>query len=198
MYRFNKSFEAMTVIKYPKDLIDSQLYELMEILDTKFTQAGIQYMVTCGTLLGVVREGKIIPHDDDIDIDVYQDQIDKVVSVLSEICAENPKYHYYPFSLFGYKFVNMESHQIDQDNGAQIDIFIRNRDNENIVYYQHKNASILWPKEAVVKKSFVFPLKRAKFGKISVSIPSNPDAILRQFYGNNYMIPVVYNHNRAI
>ena len=47
-----------------------------------FNEADIRYMVDQGTLIGIAREGDLLPWDDDVDIALPADQIEKVLAVL--------------------------------------------------------------------------------------------------------------------
>jgi len=59
---------------------------LAEVLE----RHGIRYFVDHGTLLGLVRDGGLMPWDDDIDISVHEDDQEKVLLVLAEIGARLP------------------------------------------------------------------------------------------------------------
>src|SRR5579872_6178108 len=74
--------DSTTRIRYHRRVIHAKLYAMLETLDHNLIQRGIDYSITCGTLLGAIREGGIIRYDDDVDIDVYQDQLPAVVEVL--------------------------------------------------------------------------------------------------------------------
>ncbi|NMB11683.1 MAG: hypothetical protein GX977_05295 [Firmicutes bacterium] len=54
--------------------MDEQLRWIVELLDG----AGIAYWADSGTLLGLVREGKLLEHDRDIDIGVWEHDIAKL------------------------------------------------------------------------------------------------------------------------
>lgn len=43
---------------------------LCQSVDEMLTAAGVDYWIVGGTLLGALRHGGLIPHDDDIDIEV--------------------------------------------------------------------------------------------------------------------------------
>lgn len=57
------------------------LKEIKEVFD-KFN---VSYWLDLGTLLGAVRDRKIIPWDDDVDIGVREESWDKILSLLSEL-----------------------------------------------------------------------------------------------------------------
>eukprot|EP00439_Symbiodinium_sp_Y106_P079941 s207_g18.t1 len=46
---------------------------LLQIVDEVLMEASILYWITGGTLLGALRHGGFIPHDDDVDIECYED-----------------------------------------------------------------------------------------------------------------------------
>lgn len=177
---------------YPKELIHSRLYTMLQLLDENFIRNDVFYMVTGGTLLGAVREGKIIDHDDDVDIDVFGDQIPDILRILGELCKDGQ--YKYVKTIFGYKFVDTETYTRHQDNGAQVDIFIRNG-NDSHLRYVHPMSCKLWKTSCTVDKQLVFPIKRGKIGNVDINLPQSPEAILTQVY-DRWDIPVVYNHNR--
>ncbi len=50
-----------------------------------FTASGIRYSLTAGTLLGIVRENRLLPWDKDMDLRVFRDDIEKLKAVLWKI-----------------------------------------------------------------------------------------------------------------
>ena len=47
----------------------------MKVLDEVFTEASIPYWICGGTLLGALRHQGFIPHDDDADIEMFEDDV---------------------------------------------------------------------------------------------------------------------------
>lgn len=66
-------------IKYKVELL-----ELLRRIDRQFSLSGIRYCAVFGTCLGAVREGRIIPWDDDVDIAVRRKDYRKAIKVLTE------------------------------------------------------------------------------------------------------------------
>lgn len=62
---------------------------LLFIIDL-FEANDITYFIDHGTLLGIVRDGDIIPWDDDIDFSVYSDDLDKLIVCLRESISRFP------------------------------------------------------------------------------------------------------------
>lgn len=58
------------------DLARNALLYVIDLFETH----NIPYFIDHGTLLGIVRDGDIIPWDDDIDISIYSEDIDKIIS----------------------------------------------------------------------------------------------------------------------
>ena len=68
---------------------DSKIYkeELLDLLrrvDITFRKQGIKYFAVYGTCLGAVREGGIIPWDDDVDIAVWRDDFCRALQALND------------------------------------------------------------------------------------------------------------------
>jgi len=65
------------------------LRQVKRILD----EHGIEYWLDCGTLLGAIREKRFIPWDGDIDLGVWQEEFDKIVSL-------SPKFYEKGFEIY--------------------------------------------------------------------------------------------------
>ena len=60
--------------------LDKQLVEIAEILNKN----DVFYWIDSGTLLGIIREGKLLSGDLDIDISIPYTEKDKVLALLPE------------------------------------------------------------------------------------------------------------------
>ncbi|NLV89712.1 MAG: hypothetical protein GX021_10185 [Tissierellia bacterium] len=72
-----------------KNTIDLAKRTLLFIIDL-FDANDITYFIDYGTLLGIVRDGDIIPWDDDIDISVYSHDMNKIISLLTDNTEKFP------------------------------------------------------------------------------------------------------------
>jgi len=70
-----------------KDFLDPQLRWITNLLNKK----KIKYVVDGGTLLGLMREGKLLPQDEDIDISTWVEDKNKLTSLLPEFQKEGYK-----------------------------------------------------------------------------------------------------------
>ena len=64
--------------------IHAQLLETLDAFDAICKKHGVYYSLHGGTLLGAVRNGKLIPWDDDIDITITRDYFNKFKRVMSD------------------------------------------------------------------------------------------------------------------
>jgi hypothetical protein len=60
------------------DIEVDKLYDIVEVTAGLFDENAIRYTIEGGTLLGAVRNGGLIKHDNDADFDVLQDDLDKI------------------------------------------------------------------------------------------------------------------------
>ena len=122
----------------------------------KFTKNNnIPYFVIGGTLIGTIRNGGLLPFDDDIDVSILQ----KYVPIIENY--KNNTYFFekmkFPYN-FGYKFKKKNSNIF-------IDIMIFEESNNN-----YKIINNLWP-NATIKKDEIFPLVLKKYSNLSVYVP---------------------------
>ncbi len=149
-------------------------YEGMKNVDKVLKDNNIDYFVVAGSLLGVLRHGEIIPWDDDIDIGIFEKDIEK--------------YNNLHFNSFGYK-----TKPIDKDDyscgkvflGRELYIDVFPFENIDHIYrYKEDRARRLWPNEYFYKDE-LFPLCRYKFGDISVSGANNPIPYCERAWGKD-------------
>ncbi len=195
-------------------------YRLMKDIEEAFGKVGLPYFAMSGTLLGCVRHKGFIPWDDDLDIAVteeYEKSMPKVLRLLR-------KKGYKTITTKGVceslveavkLFVNGELQSPDKVSGTIglaykgwrierwfdrpivggketipfCDIFLMKKIGNR---YCYANG---WP-EFSVHEEEVYPLQKAKFGPINISIPRNPYLFLdgeypkwtdhMQKYGHDY------------
>jgi len=56
-------------------MVEKMLSNIAEVMD----DIGVEYIVDCGTLLGMVRENRLLPWDTDIDFSMRSDQADILI-----------------------------------------------------------------------------------------------------------------------
>lgn len=156
------------------------LYSLLEKTISLFKKHDIKYFIHSGSLLGAVRENGIIPHDDDIDIGIFPESVEKLKS---------PKFQNDLKKLNLRITINKNNiHKIREINSKIfIDIFVF-RENENKIEYDSDYCNKNWPNGWFSKDDF-FPLKKYVFGDMNVDGPVNPYPYLEQHFGNDWQIP---------
>ena len=82
----NSVFDTSKLPKAEGALREWQLecLKLLEMVDSVFKSAGVEYWIDYGTLLGAYRHGGFIPWDDDIDICMMRKDYDKIIPELKK------------------------------------------------------------------------------------------------------------------
>jgi phosphorylcholine metabolism protein LicD len=149
------------------------LYEMFSHLVKHLNKYAIPYVVTDGTLLGTMRHGGFIPWDDDIDIAVDT----KDVPTLFHLKYIFERAGHYKLTKVGKKM------KLKKDN-LWIDIFILN---DGVFPQQHfRHLSF--------KEGELYPMRKAMFGEIEVSIPHKTEEYLDRIFKDWSKEAVIYNH----
>ena len=171
-----------------RDLALQHLRDADEIL----TVSGADYCIMFGTLLGLLRHEDLIPWDDDLDIIVFdlerfeascRHQFEKrgygVFDDIRVIDGKEKRCGYRVYSEQGqpvpgksWKFPWM---------GVWEPEFCA-------------DAMTLLPEQFVYAREDFFPLQRSPFLDFEISIPSRPEKIVRQYYGEDCMTHCVLHH----
>lgn len=161
-------------------------FDILKRLHALLTTHAVPYYCDCGTLIGFIRDGGFIPHDDDIDIAIMPDTV-KASSVLKLFLDS------------GYGFVHafryadrMIEFTVADYTGTTIDVFCHKwiKDDpgylEEIFIRWYKNRN--YPNERAntgLKFRLRGPegLKTITVGGVETSVPSNAEEVLDSEYG---------------
>ena len=176
--------ESFEYTKKQNDFLHKKLLELCKKITTIFEEHNILYFIHSGTLLGSVREGNIISHDDDIDIAVFPHDIEYLLS--DEFNRELKKYNL--------KFIPFKTNKgiiklkdLNSKHGIFIDIFIF-RKNGHKIEYDSEVSRNLW-KNGWFDEKELFPLTLYPLGDIKLLGPNDPYPYLIRHYGKDWNIP---------
>jgi phosphorylcholine metabolism protein LicD len=169
-----------------KRLVNPILCKTKKVFDKNCEKYWLDY----GTLLGYVRDGKLLPGDDDLDFGVtVKDGVDieadmkkediylfKRITVEGKITFEQYRYKGFRFDVFHYQ-------KIDDD--ITTNMWLPNHYNmPQQIAYEKKECSL----SETTFKAFK-TTEQVSFYECSYYIPSNSDDYLAQHYGSDYMIP---------
>jgi hypothetical protein len=180
------------------DTEQSRLYELVNKIHTLFQQNDITHFAICGTLIGTMRHGGIIPWDDDADIGVLEAEDYKIRQVMPlarelgvEILDDD-----------GLGFRGVDASRYIPESGEipmpYVDIFtfrqvpdVAGQTLESLVEsappvpmrfeYAKEYARKQWPREYFTDQE-LFPLREAKYGYIQIPVPNKAEEALERMY----------------
>ncbi|MDD7578772.1 MAG: LicD family protein [Elusimicrobia bacterium] len=159
-----------------RQLLNVELLKEFVRICNKFN---LDYWLDYGSLLGAKRHGGYVPWDDDLDIAMEQESLDKFKQIVnSEI---NPKY----------KFANIitcyNRMTFTEDNGSFLDIY--EYKNTNNRYRINEPHAFFSADKLSTPKEIIYPLSTIKFEDIEVKCPHDTDTYLRIKYGNYNLLP---------
>lgn len=146
----------------------STLYKITKKIHDICEKENIWYCGVSGTALGVVRHGKMIPWDDDVDLMVDHKKMDVILS-------------YFPPSMIGKeKFTNVIKIHEPNMKYPFVDLFtVKINDKTGAVKCKNLLMRFQARREPVTIKR-----KKAKFGPIEIYIPGNDIEYLDKTYPN--------------
>ena len=152
--------------------------EVRELIRERF---GLNLLVTYGTMLGAVREGNFISHDNDVDT-IYISRHSSPAAVKAEfvqVCEFLIEKGYRIFAKATHTWVFAPG----EDKDAKLDIFFSWFD-ENDLYH----LSYGYFGEPVRREAFR-EVREASLGEHKVDVPIGAEDVLAQMYGANWRVP---------
>jgi len=158
------------------------LNDVTDILD----EYNIKYWLDFGTLLGVIRENRILPWDDDVDISIFEEDVDIVENNVLPL-LKKMRYRTYARRLIKdagpMKEGNVRSFKVRNNRliffkgYVKLDIFVMYRHDDSIYWYELKEPHAL-PQKLV--KEF----KMIDFNGKKYRVPKDYDSYLTYHYGD--------------
>ncbi len=154
----------------------NQLYDITKKTINILNDNNIEYWATDGTLLGIKRSKGFIPWDDDVDIAIDIKDKFNLRSLKDNFKREG-------LDLVGVgKYMKVKH---PKNKNVWIDIFIL--------------TNGVWPqdhyKDIAFKPGELYPLKKGKFGKLTINIPHKSDKYLDRIFKDWRTIAYIYNHH---
>ncbi len=172
-------------------------HKMLEDVATIFEENGVEYMLDAGTLLGIVRENRLLPWDSDLDINVSPKHIKKIIDLKWKFFLKGYRYRpkYYkvdagPFKKGELRLIKISTRKFFFFAGHKIcDIFVKRpieSDSDNYYWSVHLTPAIL---KSIPKKYFE-GAKKITFRGREYSIPKDEIGYLEAHYGKNWRTPV--------
>ena len=158
----NLILEKVSAIKTKINVYESQIkvqnfYKLLDATSLALKESDIPFYLDCGTLLGCVREGKILSHDTDVDVTIHLSAWDKLLTAV-----DFPKY--------GLTVKRKYKGFPDYSGGNLISVYLVDDKAENYCDIYANPA---------------FPLlENATMNGKEYPVPKDPGLYLTQLYGN--------------
>jgi lipopolysaccharide cholinephosphotransferase len=168
---------------YLTDYIKNKFYILFERFDLVCKNHNINYFIIAGTLLGAVRHHEMIPWDNDIDVGILEEDLEKLQKIdlsLYGLQQRGVKKDY-----IGKIFFIDEYDNGDKYDSVFIDIFVFEEKN-NKYQYTHDFALNSWKSEFFYKDE-LFPLKPYTFKNLIVMGPNDSLSYSNRAWGKNWM-----------
>ncbi|HOX31149.1 MAG TPA: LicD family protein [Spirochaetales bacterium] len=164
------------IIKDPRAALEN-----MVIARDVLEAAGVAVFLNFGTLLGALREKGFIPHDDDVDMEIYERDEAAFLGCRAELEARG-------FS-FVEKIEQMRLYTFRR-NGEQIDFFVA-RERRTILGRR-------WDLEgrSTVPARHLDSLEPLDFLGQRFMVPADPYGLVRNLYGSTWKVPIANRPSR--
>jgi lipopolysaccharide cholinephosphotransferase len=147
------------------------IYTYLEYFINFLEKHNITYWIIGGTTLGCVRHNDIVPWDDDADIGIFEDDLEKLLNLKEELKNDGYEIIFY-WKIYKFRKINQEY--------PFIDIFCYKKDNDR--YIMHRDdLNEVWSNEYYLENE-LFPLRKYKFGKLILNGPNYPLDYLDRMY----------------
>lgn len=182
----DKKNEKEKIIKAKDILLREVGYELISKVENTLADKGVMFFLDFGSLLGIIRDGKLIEYDRDIDYGI----------VISEYFTWKDL----EMSLNNQGFKLIKQFSLDGNiteqtyvfNNLTVDFFCHYKDNlQSYVYEYYRKKGYIYNSKyeyhvAKVNLKTVEHLKKIKIDNINITIPSDSDKYLESAYTDKW------------
>ncbi len=182
------AFFHLIQLASPMKNIHKRIMELMVILDKVCDRLHMEYWIEGGTLLGAVRDGSLIPWDDDADVSMKVEDCTKLYEqhndmLKREFGVEVVWYGgIFGVDIYKLRFVGKVKYWVD--------IFPRRLDTSTGRYDIVGKSKEIWP-TAYFEKESLDGYEMYTIGARRFRGPKNPTLYLERVYGDDWKTPKV-------
>ncbi|NLW33796.1 MAG: hypothetical protein GXY77_20295 [Fibrobacter sp.] len=191
---FHKCISAIFALMRNQSLTGKTLQKtliLLKEISSDFNESGVDYWMEGGTLLGIIRENRLLPWDHDIDFSVNIDHVDLVLSCLQNLRKKGYRIEYFrydfdigPFKKGMPRIIKIRNTVLKYIGGdASADIFFKK--NVNGKYFWTTDYTILKSTPSIFCKNTI----GYTFNKHKIKIPAKYEDYLACRYGCDWRIP---------
>lgn len=192
LYVWRKTFgklKTTVYFNYQKKELQKNGMGLISRINRQLDKYNAKYFVDCGTLLGLVRDGKPIPYDRDIDYGIWFDDAftpDKLDTIMKKI---------------GLKRISRGSvdgviQEVTYASGAiHIDFFRHSEiGNESRIYVFFRDVEVKYPSKnhysiLLQRRLHITGLKKINVAGVEMNVPENVEPYLASVYTDNWRTP---------
>lgn len=150
---------------------------------------GIECFPFFGTLLGLTRNGDVIPHDDDVDVYVNINDRDRLLKLLAESEFRIDLQHEHNSTKWFLQAVREDS-----DAPSYVDFYFYEDDIEVGCVVERWNFSGDWEdgeNHLHVPRNLIYPISEAEFFSVRIPMPANPAGCCQYLYGGEWRRPLM-------
>jgi len=159
--------------------------KMLEDISIILNKHNIEFWLESGTLLGIVREGRLLPWDNDIDIAISEHSIEALLKVLPQISnagyrvrVRRFKQDSEPFKKGVARTIKIRNKKLFFFKGeVSFDIYVKFKKDKKYFYQ-------CGTKKKSTDAKFFENLEEIEFNKIKYKVPNNYKAYLTNKYGN--------------
>lgn len=176
-------------VPHRRKMLQRRGYQVLRKLKDTFEKNDIPGFLAAGSLLGFVRDGGFMPHDDDIDVGVLPSKW--TAAGLLQTLVEKEGYKFEFAFMFRGKTIEFKVSWL----GVPIDVFCYERNGEDLYCtcfyyfperkYPKANANTPWR----IHEYNITTLKTISLNGVDFPVPAEPEKVMAQLYGESWRVP---------
>ncbi len=168
--------------------------KMMKNITQVFNNNEIPYILDAGTLLGITRENRLLPWDNDVDITVTRHFEDKVMNCLNQIRRKGYRVRvkHYSEDLKNFKKGELRIIKIKNfslltfKSDVVVDIFLKKQVGDNYYWTVAVKNPVL--KSCPIR--FYDEIKKVNFDNTEYTVPEDNEGYLAYHYGEDWRVPI--------